>query len=344
VLLTLDVLYQALSAKDPSSLFAVDFRHDFWVAGQRFLHGHDLYAWTRPQVRAGISFPYPAVAAALLAPFALFPSWLAGAIFTALCIAAPLATLRVLDVRDWRVYGIVLMWEPVVTGWQTGNWTLLLALGLALIWRYRDRPAAAGAIAALLVSIKPIMFPIGLWLLATRRYRATGYALATGVVVNALAFGVVGFDEIGRWLHLISVQGDILYRKGYAVIASAVHLGLSRGAGTAALIAMSAAAAAATVAVSRRDELPGLGVGVLLMLLASPQVDAHYFALLIVPLAISRPRLDPIWVAPLLLWVCPASEANAVQEVVWWLVAAAVIAVVGIPAAWISRRSTSGTT
>src|ERR671934_150181 len=44
-------------------------------------------------------------------------------------------------------------------------------------------------------------------------------------------------------------------------------------------------------------------------ILASPIVWLHYLALLLVPVALSRPRFGWIWLAPALLWICPVRPA-----------------------------------
>lgn len=302
---------------------AVDFRQDFWTVGWRMLHGGDPYTWTHAQIAAGASFPYPAPAALLFAPFALIPGQAAGVLFTLLCLTAVGGALRIVPVRDWRVYGVAALWPAVVSGWQTANVTLLLVLGIACVWRWRDRPATAGVLAALLISIKPIVFPLGLWLLATRRYAAAAWALSTGVVVNVLAWSLIGWDELGRWLHLISVQGELLYRKGYAVVALASDAGLAHRTGTALEILLTILGAGACIWLARRgDEVRSFVVATLVMLVASPQVDLHYFALLLVPLAVIHPRLHRAWLMPLVLWVCPASQAAGWQATVWWGVVA----------------------
>ena len=307
-------------------LGAVDFRQDFWVAGWRVIHGGDPYAWTRVQIASGASFPYPALAALLFVPFALIPVGASSVLFTVLCIVSVAAALRMLAPRDWRLYGMVALWPAVVSGWQTGNLTLLLVLGIACLWRYRGRPFVAGVLVALLISIKPIVFPLGIWLIATRRYRAAGYAVLAGLTINLAAFTVVGWSALGGWLHLISVQGDLLYRKGYAVVAVAADVGLSRQAGTVLEVAIGLLVATACIRAGRRGlEATALAVAVLLMLVASPQVDLHYFALLLVPLAILRPRLQRLWFVPLALWVCPASHASAWQAGLFWLVVALVV-------------------
>ena len=306
---------------------AVDYRHDFWVAGFRVLHGTDLYSWTRGQILNGISFPYPAAAGVILAPLALLSRATSAGIFTALCIASLVLTLRVLEVRDWRIYGVALLWAPVVTGWQAGNLTLPLTLATAVIWRYRDRPALTGVLVALVVAIKPIMLPLALWLIATRRFAAGAYAAAAVLAINAVAWAVVGFTELPRWLQLLNRQSHLVPAKGYGVIAIAIHLGFSREVGIAVTVLLAAAAAAAVVVLARQGrETAAFALSVALTVIVSPQVDGHYLALLAVPLVICVPRLRPIWFAPLLLWVTPAADANTLQQIIWWCVFAAVTA------------------
>jgi alpha-1,2-mannosyltransferase len=317
VLVTAWLVAEVLSG----DFIAVDFRQAFFAAGMRTLHGADPYTWSRAQIAAGVSFPYPAVAALLFAPLAELPVGVASGVFTGLCLlAAPLA-LRLLDVPDWRLFGVVLLWSPVVVGWQTANVSLIILAGVALAWRWRDRPAAVGCLVALIVSVKPIMLPLGLWLLCARRMRALGCLAVAGIALNGVAWTVVGWSQVSRWLHLVSQQGDILYRKGYGLIALAVDAGGTRTAGMVLLATAAVALLAMTaVAARRRQERPLFALAVLLTIVISPQIDSHYFALLIAPLALAHRRMHAMWLLPLLLWVCPAAEANTWQAAVWWVV------------------------
>ena len=155
--------------------YAGDFHYSFWPAGQDVLHGLTPYVDPgAPEIAEAIAFVYPALGALLLTPFALLPRELADAVFTALNIACVPLMLRVLGVRDWRVYGAALLCLPVLSGWLVGNVTLFLGLGIALLWRHRDRPVAAGVLVAAIVSFKLFLWPLGLWLLATRRYVSIG--------------------------------------------------------------------------------------------------------------------------------------------------------------------------
>lgn len=306
---------------------AVDFQDQYWVVGHRLLTGGTPYDWTRAQIASGVgAFPYPALTAVAFVPFGPLPRGLAAAMWVALSLLAVAGTLRILRVRDWRLYPMVFLWWPVIIGWQSGNLTLVLLFGLALLWRHRDTPAAAGLIAALVISLKPFLWPVGLWLLATRRYAAAGWAILAGILVNLVAWSIVGFDQIPHYLHLDSAVTTALYRYGYGVISMAVRLGATRTAGTVVMIAISVLLAGHCVWLGRRGrEAQALLVAVILTLAASPLSWMHYLALLIVPLAIVRPRLSVEWLLPLVLWLCPGGlQESGWQVALFALVTAAI--------------------
>jgi len=323
IVVTAWLLWRYLTAHE----LGVDFEWAYWPAARDLLHGASPYLWSHAQIARAEVFVYPAAAAILLAPLGLCSRSVGDALFVALTIAALAATLRALAVRDWRVYAVALLWWPVVNGWQTANLTLLLGLATALVWRHRDRPRLAGPLAALAISLKPFMWPLGLWLLATRRYRQAAWCAVSAVVINVIAWAVVGPGAVHQYLRLSGQVTAALYRTGYGLIALAAHFGAGRGLGTVVLIALSAALAAACVAIARRGLDPeSLTLCVALMLVASPLVWNHYFALLVVPLAIARPRLGGAWLAPLVLWLCPATDVATWQALLAWTVVAGVLA------------------
>ncbi len=304
---------------------AVDFRSAYYPAGLRLLHGGNAYAVTQQEILGARAFVYPALAAVAFAPFGFLSRGVAEIVYMLMCIACVPATLWVLRVRDWRIYGVAMLWLPVYSAWQTANVTLPLALLVALAWRYRDRPRIAGLIAATAISLKPFVWPLALWLLATRRLRATVWTLVWGVAVNLAVWWIVGFDEIHVYLRLSGEVTDALWRGGYSMLAVAHHVGFGRGVGEALLVTVSAALAFGVLymgAVRRRDR-EALTLAVVLMLTASPLVWSHYFTLLLVPLAIGRPWLGPLWVLPLLMWPCPPAAALGWEVALAWGVAAA---------------------
>jgi alpha-1,2-mannosyltransferase len=307
---------------------ATDFHVAYFPAAKRLLSGLSPYALTPRQVAAGTGFVYPALSALLFAPFALISRGAAQVIYMLVGIVCVPATLRTLNIRDWRIYGVAMLWFPVFDGWQSGNVTLPLTLMIALAWRHRERPWVAGLLTAAAISIKPFVWPLGLWLLATRRWKAAAWALASGLVLNLLAWGLVGFNEISTFLRLSSEDTKALWKGGYSVLAVAHHLGLGRSAGEVLLVLLSAVAAAAVVylgAVKRRER-DALVLAVLLMLLASPLLWAHYFSLLLIPLALCRPRLAAVWGLPLLMWPMPPRQpVYGWEELLAWGITAVVL-------------------
>ena len=63
------------------------------------------------------------------------------------------------------------------------------------------------------------------------------------------------------------------------------------------------------------------------MLLASPLLWSHYFSLLLVPVALRRPRLSLVWALPLLMWPMPPRQpVFGWEELLAWGVTAAMLA------------------
>jgi alpha-1,2-mannosyltransferase len=309
---------------------AADYHDAYYPAATRLLDGFSPYAMKPGQIAAGTGFVYPALAALMFAPLALLGSGPSQVIDMFVGIAAVPAILWTLNVRDWRVYGVVMLWLPIFDGWQSGNVTLPLTLMVALAWRHRDRPWVAGLLTATAISVKPFVWPVGLWLLATRRWKAAAWALASGLVLNLLAWELVGFNEISTFVHLSSEDTRALWKGGYSTLAVAHHLGWSRSTGETLLLLSSVAAAAILVylgAVKRRER-DAFVLAVLLMLLASPLLWAHYFSLLLIPLALCRPQLGVAWVLPIMMWPMPPRQpVHGWEEALGWVLTALVLGV-----------------
>jgi hypothetical protein len=289
-----------------------DFSVQYWVAGWKTLHGLSPYPSLHGPIMEAVAFPYPATTAIFFVPFALVPRGISTDLFTAICLAAPLISLRLLDVRDWRLYGFVLLVGPVVNGWETGNLTLLLMLGLALLWRFRSHPLRAGLATAAVVSLKLFLWPVAVWLLATRRYLATAYALATGVVLATLSWAILGWDQIERFLHVNAAIVRIFRAWGYSVSATLMQFGVGQTAATGFMIAVSALFVLACFRLARQGFEGASFVAMIgLVLAASPVVWVHYFALLVLPLAILKPALSKTWLLLLPFWVCVVSGISA---------------------------------
>src|SRR5262249_19054268 len=159
--------------------------------------------------RHGFAFVYPAPGALLFAGFAWIPIGAAAGLFTVICAAAALGALWLCGVRDWRLYGLTLILPPVISGWQTANLSLPLAFGVALAWAYRGRAVVAGVTVGVLVAIKVFLWPLGIWLLLTRRWRALAGAAGTSVAVNVAGWAVLGLHQIGPYLRVVTATTRI---------------------------------------------------------------------------------------------------------------------------------------
>ena len=329
VLVSLLVLGRALA----SHAVAVDFQHGPLLAGSRLLAGLSPYPGLHSSaVLSGWPFDYPALAAVLGAPFSLLPHGVADLTFTALGVGSVILALRWCGVRDWRCYGLVFLWPAVIAGWQTANLTLPIVLAIAALWRHRDRPAVAGTLVALIVSLKIFLWPLGLWLLATRRLGALAYAVTVGVALNLIAWGVVGFDQLGRYARLLAAVTRLLAPHAYTLSA------LLQISGYPALLALAAPVLIGCAVLGRRGhDRQAFTLSVAACLLVTPLVWLHYFALLIVPLALARPRLAPVWFAGVLLQFPVSTPAP--WQVAVTLAAAAAMTVVALQPPPMALRS-----
>ena len=133
--------------------YAFDFHGALWQAARDVLDGRNPYP---PPTAAGVApgdrFVYPPPVALLLLPFGLLPFGVAAALVTVVLLAAMAATLAVLGVRDWRCYGAAYLSIPVLHDVRLGALTPLLALGLALVWRWRNQARASVPLALIAVA------------------------------------------------------------------------------------------------------------------------------------------------------------------------------------------------
>lgn len=308
----------------PAHFVASDFHTSYYPAVRRMLYGGDPYAATRLQIAHGTAFPYPPVAAVVLAPFALLGQSVSDHIYLLLCVVLVPASVWAVGTRDPRTYAIPLLWLPAVVGWEGGNVSVPLTFLVALAWRYRNRAATLGLIVALVVSLKAFAWPLGLWLLATRRWRASLWALASGAALNLVAAAIVGFGRIDEFLHLSGRAVASEWRTGYSMLACASHLGLGRSDGELLLLAVSTVGIIAVIhrGLVRRQEREAMALAVALMLLASPVVWSHYFVLLVVPIGLTHRQPGPLWLAPVAMWVCPVTTPAGWQLALAWIVVA----------------------
>jgi hypothetical protein len=155
--------------------------------------------------------------------------------------------------------------------------------------------------------------------------------VAGGAVVTIASWAVLGFAGLGDYVHTLRVLARVEQAKGFSPIALGLSLGLSPGWARAGALVLGAAALGAIFVLARRpdgDRL-ALSAAVGAALLLSPIVWLHYFVLLLVPLALARPRFTPLWLlAPLPFWFSSSSgqsEGHAAMILLAWGAAAGML-------------------
>jgi hypothetical protein len=291
--------------------FALDFHHYYWLSGHYVLHGRSPFPPPTPDAvllthiyPAG---PYPAPVPIFFAPFGLLPVQLAEVIFTAILLAALLFALHLVGVRDWRCYGAAFLWAPVAFAIQTANLTLLLVLGLAILWRFRHRIAGPAVVLGVLISLKLFLWPLAIWLVATRRYAAAVWSLVVAAALTLGTWAILGFAGFHDYPRVVRIFGSYFETTSYTPFAFLVHLGVPTPLARACGLALGLAALIAVVITARRNrnEATSFTLAVATALLLTPIVWLHYFALLLVPLAVLSPGFSVVWVLPVILWACP---------------------------------------
>ena len=150
----------------------------------------------------------------------------------AAALAAIVGALALLGVRDVRCYAAVLAWGPTSNALEMTNLSAFLVLALALGWRYRASLWPLATILGLAVSTKLFVWPVLVWAVATRRYRAAVRAVGLGVAVTLCSWAVIGFADLTRYPELLrrfsELQGA---ENSYSILAVASVFGLGTAIG-----------------------------------------------------------------------------------------------------------------
>lgn len=301
---------------------ATDFRQ-FYVAGQAILDGESPYSESEPALWGG-PYPYPPLPALLATPLTALPFDAAGVLVMAALLLAALATLYVIGVRDWRCYGLALLWPPVISAIQTGNVTLWLGLALALAWRYRDRRLVSSASIGATLAVKFFVWPVLVWMVATRRYVSAALACVVGPALLLGSWAVVGFAGLRDYPDVLQRLEDAVGDDSYTAYIVGLDLGIPSPAARALWLVLGFGLLALVVLLGRRgEERAAFVLAITAALALTPIVWLHYFALLVVIVAIARPRLGVVWFVPLGMVLTPGSGHPSPFETSWTLAVAA---------------------
>jgi alpha-1,2-mannosyltransferase len=291
---------------------AIDFAQAYLPAAHKLLHAASPYPpLTLSALKPRTAFIYPPLTGWLVAPLAALPLHAAEAIGVVAMVTAVMGTLLLLDVRDWRCHMIAFLWVPTFSAIQTANLALPVALGAAAIWRYRDRPVLTGVLTGLLVALKLYVWPLGVWLLLTRRWRHAAVAAVTAPLLVFCSWAPIGFAGLTGYPHLLRLVTKLEAPDGYtiaALLAPVTSWPVATAIGIAAGLSV---LAYAWRRVRLGDERGAFVCAVAAALMLTPIVWMSYFVVLVVPLALYAPRFAPIWLLPLGLWVGPQISNGA---------------------------------
>jgi alpha-1,2-mannosyltransferase len=280
-------------ASDDGSL-SVDFHNELYPEAKLLL------GWENPFPRPGTTnlgegrnFIWPPLAALLVAPFTLLPAAAADWAVAIAGLACFLASLRIVGVRDWRVYGAFALWPSVIGEIRVSHLTPVLCVLVALAWRLRARRFAGGVAVGLAAGIKFFLWPLVVWLAATGRRSGAATAVA---IAGASVLLVLPFTSLDDYLRVLLDLGRTFDQESYNPYGLVVQLGLPSWAGRAVTLLVGA-----TLLVGCW-RWRSLALAIAAALVLSPIVWLDYYAVAAIPLAAVLPRLAPIWFVPLVTW------------------------------------------
>ena len=304
----------SLWANSLRSLGGLEVPYDFAI----FLRAsEDVRAGDSPYVDPGTisedspaPYVYPPLLAIALIPATVLPddvrgSSPAGVLVSLLLIACVVGTLALLDVRDWRCYPVALLYPPTLENVEYGAVGPALALLVALGWRYRDRVWPVAALVGAAIALKVFVWPLLVWLAATKRSAAAVGAAVAAVGLALGSWAAIGFDGIADYPDLLRRLSDVEAENSYSAYAILVAIGVPSGlahvvvTGAAATLLVLAWRAARSADGDRRALTLALAAGFVL----TPILWLHYLVLLVVPIALARPRLSVLWLVPLAMTV-----------------------------------------
>jgi hypothetical protein len=272
----------------------------FLRAAGKVLHAASPYVYD-----ADKTYAYPPLVAWLVAPLHPLNASAAGFIWTLLSLLMVAAALWLLELRDWRCYALAFVFLFTRSSVDLGTIEPLLLLTVAAAWRWRDDAMRAAGAVGTAVVLKLFVWPLVVWLAITRRLRAAGLAVALAVALALISWAAIGFAGLGDYPGVLRRLANDESTSSYSVVALGVraHLPLLGARIVAVLVTLALLAAAVWVARDERRaprdrDIATLTITLAAALAVSPIVWVHYFLLLLVPLALVRPRLSLLWFVP----------------------------------------------
>jgi alpha-1,2-mannosyltransferase len=317
-----------LSASYAHDSLAYDFRHAYLHAAEDLVDGTSPYPELNdPRLAAETAYVYPPLLGWALAPATLLANNVAYVVAALVSLALILGTLLVLGVRDWRSYGAAVLWAPTLIGIQTASASLLVVFLVALAWRYREHTSSFAASLGLGIAVKLFVWPLLVWTFACGRVRAGVAAVVAAALAVLVPWAFLAFEDLSRYPSILERLAELEAKKSYSFVGVTDGLGLGTTAGQVLAVSVGFALLSICVVLGRRgDDLRSFTAAVAAALAFTPVIWQHYLVLLLVPLAVARPRFSGLWLLPIALWLAERDgNGEPIQTVLPLLVTVVVV-------------------
>ena len=269
--------------------------------------------------------PHPPPVSILFLPFGMLPYQSAcvlwyfieiALVVASVCLILKSLTSRPVGFRFVLVLALLfLAWNPFHVDLVFGQLSILNLFLLSLAW-YKlsnEKLVPAGIWLGLSISIKLIAWPLVVWLIFIKRYKAAVSAILTFIVLNLLAALVISPQAVVQYYRVVGSQVYLQYGPSAANFSITgllwrVFSGTSAEAieGIRALpllhlpalpnilapiIILAALLLILLLPICRRDQRAGFIIVLTFCVLASPVTWNHYFVLLSLPLAFAYYRI-----------------------------------------------------
>ncbi len=306
-----------------SHRWGFDYRGGLWPSGRSILAGQNPYPVPVAEhlLATGNALITPPLLSLANLPFSLLPYTAAIVAWDAVQLAALVMAMRLCGVRDWRGYALSIASLPFAMTLALGQADGLFALAAAAAWHYRKTiwsPIAVGV----LVAAKLFAWPLILWFVLTRRFRHALVSSAVAVVVFVLSWAPLAFRGFMSYPRLLSADAHGFVLRSHAIVTFLVREGMHWRSASLLASGTAVAVSAALAWRARRSDVGLFAAMILLGLLLSPVLWSHYLVLLLVPLAIARPRPDIAWVVFALCWISPTEPVGNPLSILFVLLVA----------------------
>jgi hypothetical protein len=288
-------LTQAATHRGGLAPYGFDFHGGIWHAGRAVVAGRSPYSAPDPRLlaQAGNAYIPPPPLAELFIPLSVLPLWLAVILLNLVCVAAMAVALRLLGVRSRQVYLLCLCSAPFVFALRYGDPDAIYVLLAALAWCYRDRARGACAVGSL-IAAKLVLWPLVIWLVATRRFREAAIAVVSALGLLVTSWAIIGFHGLLQYPRLLGADAQV-QSTNHSLLALIRRLGVSGWPASLLAVALAAAIGATIVRAGRGRDHAWFAAAVTFGLFSSAVMFPNYFVILYVPLAITHRRAAGAW-------------------------------------------------